>query len=798
MLASRHIAMVADYWQALLWLYNKPTLWRRYLSQIDPSLRADFCWGNLPSGLWTNAKIQQLFSMLYITAPLFIGVASSILCFIIFVDAQYAVRAFVYTSTVVFVSSILLATLVSIAIALFGGSLAGILLGIGFGLGPNYWYIFALSVISFALSAASQNLIILSTWIEKPRPIATNILKISVLIQLGFFAIIIALSLWLPTPTYNLIAPWFKSLFNELTDTIIYSTIYTFYVSVMIIIILGSNLKRWGLATLVGILFFFLVSTLLAISFSPTNKAWTFSNLFLRPLTGAMSNALFFAFLFSIPYLIMRSILRNIYIGIWAGLFSSIGFYTFVFLQKQDYDLYLLLSVFAGVFAGIVFVRPNYVLGSGNINLFLLKAVHWILIRNTVEIKIEQKNMKKYNWLQSFVNGLYSFYHDYEKLKQEGNKNLSDILDADTKIPNNYTTSPIMANRNDQIFVGREKNIERIQAYLEKDQNIPILLWGQRRIGKTSLAHQLKASLPKKFVPFYIDMQTIVAQASNESDFFAVLARKLYSCEPNTLEYPKRQDFFDNPWIVFDEFLDHLEQNYPEQRIQLIFDEFESLEQAFENNILEQDRFLSYLRDLLQHRSQISVLLIGFHFVSELPSWAEYFTSVLDINISYLNDTDVQHLIQPTNFDFPLHYESDAYQYLCYVTHNHPMMLQILCWQLVNRVNERQHINAKINRALICKQDIDAVIDQGKYLHAFVNMFNVSPQQEAFLIPLAKQGSGYHIPEKEVIEQISNDLLQKLYREGTLEKDISDNVGFTLEPIRRVFAAKNLANSLSH
>ena len=792
MLVSRHVAVLTDYWQALLWLHSKPALWRQHLSQIDPNLRADFCWGNLPAGLWTNAKIQHLFSMLHIAAPLFIGVFSSIWCLLIF-DAQYAVRAFVYTSTLVFVISVLMATLVSAAFALLGSSIAGILLGIFYGLENREWYIAVLAISSFALSSAGQSLIILSTWVEKPRPIARNILKISVLIQLSFFSIIIALSLWLPTPTYHIVAPGLKTLFNGLTDTIIYSTIYTFYVSLMMIIVLGFNLKRWGLASIIGIIFFFLVSILLAISFSSPDQEWTFSNLILRPLAGSMSNALFFALLFSIPYLIMRSILRNIYIGIWAGLFSSIGFYTFVFLQKQDYDSFLLLSVFIGILAGIIFIRRSPVLG-----ILLFKAIHWVLSKNTAEIKIEQKNMKKYNWLQSFINGLNHLFEDYKKLKQESNKNISDILEADTKIPNNYTTSPIMDDRNDQVFVGREKTIERIQTYLEKDQNIPILLWGQRRIGKTSLAHQLKARLPQKFIPFYVDMQTIVAQARTESDFFAVLARKLYNCEPNTLEYPKRQDFFDNPWIVFDEFLDKLEQSYPERRIQLIFDEFESLEKAFADDVLEQDRFLSYLRDLLQHRSQISVLLIGFHFVSELPSWAEYFTSVLDINISYLNDTDVQHLIQPTNFDFPLHYESDAYQYLCYVTHNHPMMLQILCWQLVNRVNERQHINAKINRALICKQDIDAVIDQGKYLHAFVNMFNVSPQQEAFLIPLAKQGSGYHIPEKEVIEQISNDLLQKLYREGTLEKDISDNVGFTLEPIRRVFAAKNLANSLSH
>ena len=62
----------------------------------------------------------------------------------------------------------------------------------------------------------------------------------------------------------------------------------------------------------------------------------------------------------------------------------------------------------------------------------------------------------------------------------------------------------------DEMFFGREQLLERI---LQTIHNNSILLYGERRIGKTSLQHHLKRRLQQLedpdyvFYPVYIDLQ---------------------------------------------------------------------------------------------------------------------------------------------------------------------------------------------------------------------------------------------------------------------------------------------------
>ncbi len=813
----RLFSAIVAYWQALLWLLHQPALWRQHIEQIDPSIKADFAWRDLQGGLWHHPRILQLFSLIHITAPLSIASFSALWC-LVFFDAHTAARAFVYTATLVFVGGLFTAVLVSSAFALLSTSLIGFFVGISFGLTQGFtvtadlllydrpWYVLIFLICLFGLAAASQSLITLSTWNETPEPLSRSFRRtmgIVVAINLIFFSALIWLVISvLPGITYSYLIDklWIDTLELSLSRTqqiTSYSLIYTFYVSLLVLILLVKSLKNWHLATIIAAIFFILMGTLMSIDLVKSSSDWTVAVILVRPLVGSLANTIFLALLFAIPFLMLRMMFRNIYFGIYAGLLASAGVYFFVFSQKPLYHVGgLLLGIFCAVSLGFLLMRRNYALGFGNLGWFILKRFHRFH-KDSAPKKMGQKKMAL-KWLEKIVSWLADVSDDYKEIRRETTQNVSDILEKGKQITNKYSSTPLTAKPSEQIFVGREKTIRRIQSYLESDKNIPILLWGQRRIGKTSFAYKLKERLPDKFTPLYVNMQAVAAMARSEADFFFVFARRLYLADPDNIALPQRKDYDGNPWIVFDEFLDNLEQTYPNKRIQLILDEFELLEKVFEDSVLEQDRFLGYLRDLLQHRPRLNVLLVGFHFVSELPSWSTYFTSVLDVNIGYLSDDDVHNLVQPSSFEFPLRYEPEAYGYLCKVTHNHPMMLQILCWQLVERVNEREHVYAEQNRALICKADIEAVIDVGRYRNAFANMLTVNSTLAAFLIPFAKKGADYQMPEQDVIEALSDDLLRELYREGTMEKDARGNVGFTLEPVRRTFAERSLSPSNSH
>ena len=83
--------------------------------------------------------------------------------------------------------------------------------------------------------------------------------------------------------------------------------------------------------------------------------------------------------------------------------------------------------------------------------------------------------------------------------------------------------APILDNQN---FYGRERLLNHV---LQRIHNNSILLYGERRIGKTSLQHQLKQRLialndpDYEFYPAYIDLQGTPEQA-----FFATMAEDIF------------------------------------------------------------------------------------------------------------------------------------------------------------------------------------------------------------------------------------------------------------------------------
>lgn len=89
--------------------------------------------------------------------------------------------------------------------------------------------------------------------------------------------------------------------------------------------------------------------------------------------------------------------------------------------------------------------------------------------------------------------------------------------------------SPII---NEAMFFGREKLIKRI---LNTIHNNSLMIYGPRRIGKTSMQHQLRQRLEKlddpvyHFIPVMIDLQ-----GSSEEQFFAVLMEEIIeACKSN-------------------------------------------------------------------------------------------------------------------------------------------------------------------------------------------------------------------------------------------------------------------------
>ncbi|MCA9964935.1 MAG: ATP-binding protein, partial [Anaerolineales bacterium] len=78
-----------------------------------------------------------------------------------------------------------------------------------------------------------------------------------------------------------------------------------------------------------------------------------------------------------------------------------------------------------------------------------------------------------------------------------------------------------------ELFVGRTDISSRIEQLLLDRRRPPLLLYGQRRVGKTSLLNNLGRLLPRHIVPLFVDLQGPATRAGDAAGFFYNVARAM-------------------------------------------------------------------------------------------------------------------------------------------------------------------------------------------------------------------------------------------------------------------------------
>ena len=92
------------------------------------------------------------------------------------------------------------------------------------------------------------------------------------------------------------------------------------------------------------------------------------------------------------------------------------------------------------------------------------------------------------------------------------------------KIENPYVVG-VPLTYSHHVFFGRQEISEKIERLVISNTHSPLLLYGPRRIGKTSFLYNLKVLLPSNVLPIFVDFQGPVSNSSNSSNFFYNIAR---------------------------------------------------------------------------------------------------------------------------------------------------------------------------------------------------------------------------------------------------------------------------------
>lgn len=287
-------------------------------------------------------------------------------------------------------------------------------------------------------------------------------------------------------------------------------------------------------------------------------------------------------------------------------------------------------------------------------------------------------------------------------------------------LPNPYVAGRPIRPEDGQLFVGRREEMKLIEEKLQT--GVGIVIYGQRRIGKTSILLHLRHRLPHDLLPVYLNLQILMANSTG--GFLYAVAREISKqFNPQSpIRIPQSDEFTREPYLSFNHLLEQIEARLqPGQRVLLSFDEFEELEQRVKSGKIEPEIF-AYLRGVTQTGSRFALLFAGLHTLEQMTReyWNPFFASVQTIRVGYLSELDAEQLIRDPIEQFPLSYELEAVNRITELTSSHPYLTQSLCHNLVNRLND------PLNRSNKAKQeDVDAVIERtldssGYYFDDFV------------------------------------------------------------------------------
>jgi len=363
---------------------------------------------------------------------------------------------------------------------------------------------------------------------------------------------------------------------------------------------------------------------------------------------------------------------------------------------------------------------------------------------------------------------------------------------APLKRPNNpYVTGNSVGGG--PAFVGRTDILEGVKEQLRSPQQNAIVLYGQRRIGKTSILRELEAELSKDNCQvIYFDLmgkatlplQIILSELGEEISF------KLSMTKP----------YFDK--IEFHAWLASVvnEDKFTHSSLVILFDEFDSVDIPHAEQA--RDEFFHYLREKLlpvAPQKLKFVFAIGRN-ISDFQSALVLLRAMNNYHVSLLNRRETEKLIRLSESNNSLRWSRAAIEKIWELTHGHSYLTQLLCsitfeqlWAeprtsvpVVSRKVVEEQVATKENLGHIFGKAISALewlweglppackIDAA----AFAELGSRHVSQEQLIVHLYRSGVGAVVVELETAPRYLKDW-------DIIEGDETDGYRFRVELFRR-------------
>jgi branched-chain amino acid transport system substrate-binding protein len=255
-----------------------------------------------------------------------------------------------------------------------------------------------------------------------------------------------------------------------------------------------------------------------------------------------------------------------------------------------------------------------------------------------------------------------------------------------------------------QLFFGRESLFLTIQDHIQQNSNI-ILLYGQRRIGKSSVIRNIPHGLNDLHEFVFVTFNLEHYSQKSLSEILADLAQEILhdlSLDDENIKLPEITELELDTGIFSHQFLPQVYQLLENKNLVLVLDEFDALMNSSNPELLEQ--VYKYLSSLANFNKKLFLILLIEQRSVNKHRISKIFKDVPVREIGLLNEESTTNLIIKPAENI-LEYEEDAIKAIFDLSAGHPYFTQAICFTIFGRAREE-------DKWTVSSEDVKLIINK--------------------------------------------------------------------------------------
>ncbi len=343
------------------------------------------------------------------------------------------------------------------------------------------------------------------------------------------------------------------------------------------------------------------------------------------------------------------------------------------------------------------------------------------------------------------------------------------------------------------LFVGREDIIRQLkELWLKGNQLQSVVIYGHRRMGKTSILRNAVDCLGEGVQLAYINLQGL-ANADGLGDVLIGISDAI--SQEVEIPPPSDDEYLNSPQRTFQRYLQQVINNLGDFGLIIGLDEFEKIEELIEAGKIPEN-FMEYLRTLVQMSPKIAFALAGLHTLEEMTAdyFQPFFASVVPpIKVSFMTEDATAQILENPGFeDFQLGYTPEALRKIYTLTRGQPYLVQLLGFQLVRLYNDSVFEMRHKRDAIFTVSDVEAVVSNPAFFQGGRGYFDGvwgqaadgATGQQDILKAIAPIPSGLTLAELATRCDVTQDALETLKRHDVIE-EVGEKTQIVVELFRR-------------